>query len=169
MNSCFAMKLRKGCFIAAAVFLVTVGIDLSLSVSAVSKTLSRGAQINLGFQALYIPTLIPFVFGVLTGTKELLVPFAICCGHSAVLNAVWLIFISTGLFGTDLFVFGAYKIPLLGVFCLNLCAHGFFVFVVVCHWKELTEYEKVDFGVKEKVERSYALQRFGNQDIKKAK
>lgn len=162
MKPCFAMKLRKVCFIAAAVFLITVAIDLSLSVSAVSKVLSRGIQINLGFQALYLPTLVPFVFGVLTETKELLIPFLICCAHSFVLNVVWLLFICTEVFDLDLFIFGTFKIPLLLVFILNLFVHAFFVFIVLCYWKELSEHDRISQSVKEKVQKSYALKRFGN-------
>lgn len=165
MNLCFAIQLRKGCLIAAAVFLVTVGIDLSLSISAVSQALSRGAQINLGFQALYLPALVPFVFGILTGTKELLVPFMICSGHSALLNVVWLILTGTRAFGTDLFIFGVYKIPFMITFVLNLFVHAFFVYVVFCYWKELNEHDRVKQEIKEKVEKSYALRRFGKPSL----
>lgn len=143
----FKFSLKLICLIVAAVFLLMCIIDIRHSISAVVNTKTRAGPINLGFKALYIWVVVPYVFGVVTGNKELLILFMIVCGHSILTNFI--------------FLFSATGVPSV-IFVFNILTQIAAVGCVFLYWTKVTKGHSYEVPPEEKTDFHYGIKRFGN-------
>lgn len=140
--------LRIASYVVPLVFLIVGLVELFYSVDVLLDHTTRGAPINVGFQTFYLLSLIPLIFGIRSKTKELLIIFIICCGHSIIISILSL---------AKAFGFYIVNIPVL---CVLIHA-GCLAIIILC-WMQYRDSEKINLPVEKKVEESYELKRFGN-------
>lgn len=162
-NPCFCINLRKGCFWVGLLFTTTVSLNIFLSAINITAHYSRGCQINLGFQIIYLLPVLPYIVGVFTRTRELIVPFIVTVAISGILSLLWMIlFAIVKDFEKKIFTLGGNKYIFFVSWIVSGVLYAYFVVVMICYWLKLTDGLRKNSQEIETVTNSYAIRRFGN-------
>lgn len=138
-------------------FLATIG-NVVVTTYFLRMKLTRVDQINWGFQIIFLMPFLPYVFGVIFETRELLCPFLIVAFYSGVVHSV----LSVAVFFIDDLNYEPVELVMALVFSAVLsfiCA--ILIILLFRRYTELVQKkieEASDFTID-----SYSIRRFGNK------